>query len=375
MSNRRSDRAARQASRGPRVRGLALAVSCLSTVVGCEKELVPDAGPVSDAAVGEVLAPGELVGRFPEHPNDQTSNEIIEGALGLEVGDGVVYVLDAVAATVISLDLEARPIARNGRRGEGPGELLSPVGLVAGDAGDVWVSDPAAGRVTRFRESGAGFEEFRTSYPPVNLGLSRGVPLVPTLGLETLLARVSADGVTDLAVDPAIVPGELSVSPRDRVAMRGLIFASLPGGSLAMLQNRHGTDFRMWRIGLDGGGTAIETIAPLPLPGWLYTILEEETEIVRNTVPAEFAEGDFLIPFKGMHAVGDRLWLAPTPSSRVIALSVPTEPGQVLSVVVGDENSYGGLIDAAVVGDRLIALYDTELRVYRLEEHRGAFAP
>ena len=144
---------------------------------------------------------------------------------------------------------------------------------------------------------------------------------------------------------------------------------------MAMLQNRHGTDFRLWKIGLDTGVTAIESITLLPLPGWLYTILQEETEAVRSTVPEAFAEGDFLIPFKGMHTVGDRLWLVPTPSSRVIALSVPTDGSQALSVVVGNEDSYGGLVDAAVVGDRLIALYDTELRVYRLVEHRGAFAP
>jgi hypothetical protein len=326
--------------------------------------------------VVEVRAPGQLLGRFPPDPNDQTSARMIEGALGLAIGDGVIHVLDAVAPAVISLDLDARFLARTGRRGDGPGELLSPVAVAAGPAGAIWVADPAAGRVTRFTLTGPELEEFRTPYPPVNLGLSpEGLPLLPTLDAGTLLARVGTDGVADLAVDPDLVPGEVSGGPRDRIAMRGLILAPLQGASMAMLQNRHGTNFRLWKIGLDPGATSIESITPLPLPRWLYTILEEETEIVRSTVPAQFAEGDFLIPFKGMHAVGDRLWLAPTPSSRVIALSVPTGGLQSLSVVIGDEDAYGGLIDAAVVDDRLIALYDTEVRVYRLVERPGAFVP
>jgi len=348
-------------------------VLLLAGLAGCGADVPPT--PVSTGDVIEVLAPGQLMGRFPPDPADRTS-EIIEGAFALDVRDGVIHVLDGLAPAVISLDLDARPLYRTGRKGEGPGEFLSPIALAAGQGGSFWVGDPASGRVTRFTESGTEYEEFLTPYPPVNFGLSPGgLPLVPTLAGGTLLARITPDGATDLAVDPDQVPVEVSGGPRDRISMRGLLLAPLPDASVALLQNRHGTDFRLWKIVLDAGATTIKSIALLPLPGWLYTILEEETEAVRSTVPAEFAEGDFLIPFKGMHTVGDRLWLVPTPSSRVIALSVPTDGSQALSVVVGNEDSYGGLVDAAVVGDRLIALYDTELRVYRLVEHRGAFAP
>ncbi len=343
---------------------------------GCADDSRPSARETSSGAVDETLSPAELIGRFPESPSDQISAEIIEGAMGLAVRDGAVYVLDRVAGSVLRFDLSARLVSRAGSPGEGPAEFASPMGLSIGPNGEVWVTDPAAGRLSRFAGSGVHVGDYRTPYPPVNIGVSAtGVALIPTLSERSLLARVSADGATDLVVDPNLVPSEISAGPTDRISFRGLMLAGLPDGSLAMLQNRHGTNFRAWTVDLDRDATRIEGIAPLPLPGWLYTILEEETEVVRRTVPEGFAQGDFLVPFKGMHAVGGRLWLVPSPSSRVIALSVPTRESQTLSVVVGDQSVVRGLIDAAVVDDRLVALYRTELRIYRLEESATAFAP
>ncbi|MFV1985643.1 MAG: hypothetical protein ACC682_00065 [Gemmatimonadota bacterium] len=357
-------------------RWLAITTACLFAWAGCADE--PSAHPreASNATVDETLTPGELIGRFPKNPSDQTSGEIIEGAMGLAVGDGAIHVLDRVAGSVLRFDLSARLLSRAGSPGEGPAELSSPMGIAVGRNGEVWVADPAAGRLSRFAGSGTHIEEYRTPYPPVNIGVSAtGMALIPTLSERSLLARVSADGATDLVVDPNLVPSEVSAGPSDRISFRGLMFAGLPDGSFAMLQNRHGTNFRAWTIDVDRDATRIEGIAPLPLPGWLYTILEEEVEVVRRTVPEEFAQGDFLVPFKGMHAVGGRLWLVPSPSSRVIALSVPTRESQTLTVVVGGEAVYRGLIDAAVMGDRLIALYRTELRIYRLEGAEVTFAP
>ncbi|MDX1394234.1 MAG: hypothetical protein R3195_07585 [Gemmatimonadota bacterium] len=330
---------------------------------------------MSDDDVTRVLEAGDLIGRYPRDPTDQTTDGLIEGTFGLAVRGEDVYVLDAVAGSILRFDLEARLVERVGRRGQGPGELSAPTSIAAGPRGELWVGDPAANRLTRFvRASPGAFETLSPAYPPVNVGLSPGgVPVVPTMSAMTLLARVTSDGVRDLAVDPAAVPTEVSSGPLDRMSMRGLMLARLDDTSMAMLQNRHGTEFRLWRVRLSAAEDSISGIEPLPLPRWLYTILEEETEAVRRTVPAEFAEGDFLIPFKGMHANRGRLWLVPTPSSRIIALAV--DGSGPMTAVVGGPGITGGLLDAAVVEERLIALYETELRVYRLDERRGAFEP
>lgn len=322
----------------------------------------------SEATIDEVLEPAELLARFPSDPADGVGETLIEGALSLAVAEDFVYVLDAVASSVLRIDLEGRLLARAGRKGEGPGELSSPISVATGTGGELWVSDPAAGRLSRYSPEGEPLGDYSTAYPAVNFGLTvTGVPIVPTLDARTLFATVSSDGSTDLPVDPAVVPARISAGPRDRISFRGLLLAGLDDGSVAMLQNRHGTTFALWKVHFDAEVSSIVDVRPLPIPRWLYTILDEETERVRRTLPEEFATGDFLTPFKGMHAVGGRLWLTPTPSSRLVVMSVPTPADDRLSVVVGERGVYEGLIDAAVVGGRLVALYRTEVRVYRLE--------
>ena len=375
MSSREGRGVARRGARGPATRWgtptVCLAAALLTACRGDEASRPP----VSDDTVARVLEAGDLIGRYPGDPTDQTSDALIGGTFGLAVRGEDVYVLDAVAGSILRFDLDATLVARVGRRGEGPGELSAPTSIAAGPRGELWVGDPAANRLTRFVGAQPGaFETLAPAYPPVNVGLSpRGAPVLPTMSAMTLLARVTADGVRDLAVDPAAVPPEISGGPRDRMSMRGLLLARLDDSSMAVLQNRHGTEFRLWRVRLSAAEDSISAIDPLPLPRWLYTILEEETEAVRRTVPPEFAEGDFLIPFKGMRATGGRLWLVPTPSSRVIALAV--DGSGPMTAVVGPPGITGGLLDAAVVEKRLIALYETELRVYRLDERRGAFEP
>jgi len=296
------------------------------------------------------------------------SAPLVEGALGLAVGEGFVYVLDGIASSVLKIGLDGRVLGRAGRKGEGPGELKSPVGIASGVGGELWVADPAAGRVSRYAPDGTPIGDYKTPYPAVNLGVTAaGIPIVPTLTARTLFAAISSAGGSDLAVDPALVPTEISGGPRDRMSLRGLLLSGLDDGSVAMLQNRHGTTFALWRVTLDSAASRIRGVRSLRLPRWLYTILDEETERVRKTAPEEFATGDFFVPFKGMHAVGDRLWLIPTPSSRLVAMSIPTPRDERLTVVVAERAVYEGLIDAAVVGSRLIALYDTKLRVYALE--------
>jgi hypothetical protein len=325
-----------------------------------------------DAAPGDgperMLVAGDLMSRFPAEVAG-TTGPVIESARGLSVAGDRFHVLDGMAQRVLSFDLDGillgDPI---GRPGAGPGELTAPMSLAVAPDGDVWIAEPAVGTLSRFDPMGSMVGEFRTPYPPVNFGIARdGSPLVPTLSARTLLARVAEGGAVDLPIAPDVIPEELTRGPGDRMSLDGLLLEGLPDGSIALLRNRHGTDFRLWRVILDREGSRIADVVPVPLPRWLYAMLDEETEAVRRTVPPEFATGEFMVPFKGMHMDGSRLWLVPSPSARLIALSV--WPGERVGVT-GAPEVYRGLVDAAVSGDRLIALYGTEVRVYRLGESR-----
>lgn len=353
---------------GARLALVGVALTACGSERGPDRAAEAARGP-ADArdAAPLVLVPGALRGRFPSDPHDVRGDTILEGAFGLATGDGGIYVLDQLARRVLRLDADARLVTRIGRPGEGPGELTNPFSVSVGPDGDVWVGDPGSARLTRYRPDGTLVEARRMPYPVVNFAVLERGALFPTLSASTLLGAADARGeMVELPVAPAHVPADISRGPEDRVSPLVLRFARLPGGDIALLQNRHGTEFALWRVVLAAGADSIAGVRPLPLPGWLATMLERETERVREGAPDDFATGDFLIPFKGMHADGDRLWLAPATSAEVLALSVPLGPHEPVRVVVAGEDVYEGAIDAAVLGNRLVVLYSTEARAYDL---------
>ncbi len=334
----------------------------------CDSERNLDRTDTARSAGRVVVTAGALRGRFPARPDDVRGDTIIEGAFGMVVGDGSVFVLDQLASRILRVDLDGELLARFGSPGEGPGELTNPFALALGPDGDVWVADPGGSRLSRYHVDGEPVADYRMPYPVINFAVLDRGPVFPTLSAATLLGSAGPGGeMAELAVDETLVPVRISRGPEDRVAPHVLRLARLPGGDVALLQNRHGTRFALWRVRLSAGGERIEDVRPLPLPGWLATMLGRETERIRRDTPAEFASGDFLIPFKGMHVAGDRLWLAPATSAAALAVGVPLRQGDPLAVVVADEDVYRGAIDAAVVGERLVVLYRTELRTYDLE--------
>jgi len=351
--------------------GRSLRVAATWLAIGGLVSCGPADAPAPDlggARIGAVYSPSVLRGRFPASPSE-TDGPVLEGGFALASSGSFVYALDVIARSVLRFDLDGRLLGRLGRPGRGPGELSAPIGLAAAPDGSIWVADPASGRLVRFDPTGGRVDEIRAPLPPVNLAVvESGSVLLPTTNARTVLARVAEGGTRELEVDPALVPPELRGGLGDRVSLRGLALAGLSGHRVAMLRNRHGTDFRLWTVDIDGSGSRIAAIRPTPLPEWLYGIMREETEAARRAVSETFAEGDFLVPFKGVHAAGGRVWLVPTPSSRLIALSVGLPGGEVAAVVVGDREVWEGLLDALVVDGRLVALYHTELRVYELEE-------
>lgn len=67
---------------------------------------------------------------------------------------GPMYVLDVAEKRVVALGPDARPAARAGGPGRGPGEFFHPAGLAADGAGGVYVLDVGNRRLERFAWSG-----------------------------------------------------------------------------------------------------------------------------------------------------------------------------------------------------------------------------
>lgn len=98
------------------------------------------AHPPADTVRAEVAARIDGSGAAP------TGFEFLE-ALAVD-GRGSVYALDGAAHRVSSFDAAGRHRWSLGRKGRGPGEFESPVGLAFAPNGDLWVIDPETQRAT-----------------------------------------------------------------------------------------------------------------------------------------------------------------------------------------------------------------------------------
>lgn len=307
--------------------------------------------------------PGPLAWRFP--PPDGT---ILEDALSLRLGPEGLFVLDPMAGRVLHLSLDGELRGVLGRPGSGPGELRGPVGLQLGAGGDVWVGVPAQTRLARFRPDGTVLDEYRTAHPVANFVVTGGRVLAPSLHLDRLLDELGPAGDT-LALAPGRdgVPAGLRRGVAARVQFQGALMAAPAAGTVFLLQNGHGEDFSLWKVRVSFGERRVASTEPVPLPGWLYRLMAEDVERLRRELSEEFARGDFMIPFKNLHAhPGGGVTLVPAPSDRVLALSLAADGGVVDVVVPSGAEEHRGLMDAAVGEDRLFALYPTEVRAYAL---------
>lgn len=345
--------------------------------MGCGGDTSPAPVPTFETAGLRVLRTDGEVGRFPADPTAVASDTVIGGAFGLAVDGGSVFVLDAIGQAVFSLDPSGALRARIGSEGEGPGEWRSPMAVQTDATGELWVTDPQVGRILRFDAVGELRQEIRTPYPALAFGvLPDGRVIFPTQSGNSLFAVAGgAGGLRELDVDRALVPEEISRGPEDRFTLKTLLVSAIARDTVFLFRNRHGTDFRAWTVAIDDGAGRITSVRPLPLPGWLYTLLDEETERVRASVSEEFAQGDFYVPFKGARVVDGVPWLAPAPSARVLAVGLPRAADDSLTVVVPAGDEWEGLVDATVSGGRLFALYSTELRIYGLRPDPGGFTP
>jgi hypothetical protein len=165
---------------------------------------------------------------------------MIAGAIGLD--DGLVAVADAFAGQVRFFDAEGRPVARAGRRGEGPGEFeaIQAIWRTPGDSVGVW--DGRFGRYTLLAADGG----IGPSIPlEATAERARHTPVGPLPG-GRLLARSDARAVpgleyyrADLALLAFGPGGEIAdtlarvpgVEMWDWIVERGTVPSAIPFGA------------------------------------------------------------------------------------------------------------------------------------------------
>lgn len=74
---------------------------------------------------------------------------------------GNVYILDFSAPNIVKLSKNGDLILRFGKgKGKGPGELINPTDFSIDNAGNLWVIDPANGRISVFNNEGSVLNNF-----------------------------------------------------------------------------------------------------------------------------------------------------------------------------------------------------------------------
>lgn len=119
--------------------------------------------------------------------------------IDLAVGEnGRLYVLDALAQSIVVFTPTGKFVRTTGHKGEGPGEFRGASGIGIDEDGDLWVVDPRLRRYSEFDTSG----HLKATYTRPIVG-----------GTTAWQGRITSDGVLDFGLSfpdegPAVVAGE-----------------------------------------------------------------------------------------------------------------------------------------------------------------------
>lgn len=346
-------------------------------VLACQTPSAPEPQTYEPAGY-RVFAPGALIGSFPPAPLDMGADVVIESAFGIAVTDSTVFVLDVMDKAVYHVDLDGALLATIGRKGEGPGEFSSPMSLDIDADGNVWVADPQLNRLSRFSPDGTPIGDIPTPYPVVNfMPLLDGSALIPTMEAASLVATLDESGeAKTVSMAAELAPGVFSGGPMDRLALGAFRLAPLVADTVLLFRNKHSGDFAAWTLALDLDAGQVESVTPLPLPGWLHRMMQEATDDYLDTVAGEFADEHLLVAFRSVRTIDGTIWVSPNAGDQVMLASIPPSPSDSISVVVPNADEAAKMIDAAVVGDRLVILNSTDVRFYELDRvEPGRFRP
>lgn len=337
-------------------------------LLACQTPSTPKLATV-DTRGYRVYSAGALIGTYPPAPFDPQADAVIESAFGLAVSDSAVFVLDVLGHSVHHLDLDGNVIATFGREGQGPGEFSSPVSIEVDRDGHVWIADPQLSRLSKFGGDGSAIAEIPTPYPVVNfLPLPDDAALIPTMEAATLVATIDESGATDVWRLPVEIDADiLGGGVWDRLGLGTFRLAWLNADTALLFQDRGDGEFSTWRLTLDVEGKSVGRVTALPLPAWLPQLIEGATDAFLESVDQEFAEQHIVVPFRSVRAIDGTIWLSPNAGDQLMLMSVPSAPGDSASVVVPSGGEAADMVDAAVVGDRLVVLTTTSVRIYELD--------
>ena len=290
--------------------------------------------------------PGAAFQRVLEGPVDtvvSTESGLLAAASDLGVTrDGTLLVLDAGSHSLHIIDPEGRHLRTVGRMGSGPGEFSSPSSLaVLGDT--ILVVDSRNGRLQSIALDGTPLasRSLPPGYPPAVA--AAGWFVVPTLGIDSILARIhAADGTRGADI------GEIQGTISRMIDMNALKEEIREGGVPTIFTNtaraRTAGDSTVWllvparglveRYGLSGTRHAALTLDDPGFDGVRADFIE------RNAAaePMALVALDLILDARPMQ---DHLWVLlgrpPGEGARIAVVSPTGEVEGVLDVpgVVG----------------------------------------
>ncbi len=332
----------------------------LSIFVGCQRaaEEAPDISSVFSSVL--FLAPDSVIHSFP---SDDVA--VLERSLALDVSDSSIAVGDISAGKVYRFSRDGALRAVAGGKGEGPGELLLPISVRLGNDESLWVSDTRNMRVTHYEASGQLISTFRVpgagdQMVPID---DDGVLTPSSFG--ALLNLFHADGTFETISDSAAWPAPLiHLQGIERVGMRSLLLARLNEETIFLLHNV--PDFSSWKFQIDFDERRLASSESLSLPEWFETSVRSRLSKMQESL---HKDGIILVPFNAIHTpVPGTIWLTTGPLGSMIGAQLPLDSEEGSIAVIATNGEKEGLLDAVLLKDRLVALYETGVRVYGLKE-------
>lgn len=317
------------------------------------------------ASVQEI---GAQVASFPS-PDGAV---ILEDASTLHARDGVLWVPDRMAGTVLRFSLDGSYLGGIGSSGVGPGELSGPTVVAIGPDSSVWVGDGRTLSLSRFSTDGTFIERRPVNSPAASgsfVVLSGIGPIAVSADPARVLEVFGVD-VTGIANAPGLPP-ELTSFDRRRLGYRASLAVPLPGSRVALLDN---VELRLWTLDIDADGSSLARARRVEIPADVIADVERERGVLLESLNLPAGKVGTINGFKSMHALygGKSVWLAPM-SSHIVGIEIPLSPGGRSRVIVSDgDNPVSSARDLLLLGDRLYALWATEIRVFQVTNVRDA---